>query len=118
MKMIPRGIGRGWVVCFCCKAEVSLDGKSETLRHDMASFVENYEEGMKIRGMFLSQGSNCFLDYRDCEPHRVQLKLGACDNHLRNLESLCNSLIDQVITAEKIAAAIAELKEVINEPTR
>ena len=49
------------------------------------------------------------LDYREHEPDYVQVKVGACDQHLPALQLLheaCRE--DRRITAERIASAISD----------
>jgi len=89
MNFKPRGIGNGWTVCFCCKHPLpDCSAQSKKSLNDMAAFVDSYEDACKIKAMFLYQGSNCFVDYRDFEPNWIQIKVGACDKHLKNLELL------------------------------
>lgn len=75
----PRGIGKNWGACMVC------GGKDQDLQNDCAFFVPSRETGEAIVAMF-KQGAK--LDYRDFEPHWVQVKITACDEHLSRLEML------------------------------
>ena len=111
----PRGIGANWLACFLCKGikdgysdlkdnedEPSGEVVSSTLdddgihyhggyyscQPDMAAVVNGKDSGIKIVKMFQAEGCTAFLDYRPNQPKHVQVKVGACDNHLPNLEEL------------------------------
>lgn len=91
-----RGIGLDWTPgCFIC-------GGKKRLLNNIAAFVQNKEAGKRVVGMF-SQGA--WLDYRDFEPDRVQVKIGACNTHLPNLEKLHELTRDGFITSVRISAA-------------
>ncbi len=50
--------------------------------------------------------SGAQLDYRDYEPDRVQVKIGACDEHLGNLQRLdLATATDGVINASQVEEA-------------
>lgn len=78
----PRGIGMDSCQCFCCPKSGS-DGRE--LMHNVAAFVQCRESGERVVRMF---GRGAWLDYRDFEPDRVQVKVGACDAHREQLEAL------------------------------
>ena len=67
--------------CFVC-------GGKEGLHDNIAAFVQCKESGQRILNMF-SCGAR--LDYREFEPDRVQVKIGACKKHLENLKKLDDS---------------------------
>jgi hypothetical protein len=47
------------------------------------------------------------LDYRESEPDRVQVKIGACDKHFKCLEELENVMYDEnVLARDDIERAI------------
>jgi hypothetical protein len=82
--------------CFVC-------GGGFDLRHNIAAFVVTKEAGERVVTM-LEMGAR--LDYREQEPDRVQVKIGACNHHLPNLERL-NELTrhDGIITSQRITEA-------------
>ncbi len=93
----PRGIGQDWIDCFICGSD------SHEPRRNLAAFVQCKAAGERIVAMF-EKGAR--LDYRDYEPDRVQVKVGACDVHdqnLRRLHELTSG--DSVINTDRIAAA-------------
>jgi hypothetical protein len=78
----PRGIGTDTTPgCFVC-------GGASGLYANIAAFVQCREAGERVVQMF-QQGAR--LDYRDYSPDRVQVKVGACKQHLPNLQSLNNA---------------------------
>lgn len=93
-----RGIGLETTPgCFVC-------GGNECLHNNVAAFVQCKTSGERVVGMF-PHGAR--LDHRDSEPDRVQVKVGACDVHLPNLERL-NALVgDGVISEQKVTQATA-----------
>ena len=99
----PRGIGLDDCTCFICGAH-DRDGQGHTLLSNIAAFVKCKAAGERVVEMF-QQGAR--LDYRDFEPDYVQVKVGACNTHLLNLEKLLELTRDGVITTEKIASAMA-----------
>jgi hypothetical protein len=75
----PRAIGLDWTPgCFCC-------GGERGLHYNISFFVPSRETGEVVASLF---ASGAFLDYRDFEPNWIQVKVGACDDHLPNLEHL------------------------------
>jgi hypothetical protein len=81
-----RGIGMDYVDCFVCPDVQSLRSRTHrTLQHNIAGFVECREAGERVVKMF---GRGARLDYRESEPDRVQVKIGACDDHLPRLRAL------------------------------
>jgi hypothetical protein len=133
----PRGIGSNCLACFVCDGikdgYTKLDAETRepageqvpsertddgvhyrghgyhSNQPDMAAFVDSKEAGERVVGMFQQQGSRAFLDFRPSEPNWVQVKIGACDDHLPNLEGL-QTLVhetDGMITPTMIAASLA-----------
>lgn len=94
----PRGLGGDITPgCFVC-------GGEERRYHNIAAFVQCREAGERVVAMF-SQGAR--LDYRDFEPDRVQVKIGACNRHIANLEKLYGlTQSSRVITDKCISAAM------------
>mgnify|MGYP003419590450 CR=1 FL=1 len=92
-----RGIGTDMTPgCFIC-------GGDSNFRNNIAAFVKTREAGARVVSMF---ETGARLDYRENEPDRVQVKIGACDEHKPNLEKLlllCRG--DGIITTAKIAEA-------------
>jgi len=74
-----RGLGTDMTPgCFVCGGERSYYS-------NIAAFVQCKEAGERVVSMFKSGAR---LDYRDFEPDRVQVKIGACSSHRANLEAL------------------------------
>ena len=74
-----RGIGMDYTPgCFVC-------GGEEGLYSNIAAFVRTKAAGERVVNIF-TYGAR--LDYREFEPDHVQVKIGACETHLRNLEKL------------------------------
>lgn len=86
-----RGVGNNWYPCFIC-GHKPLNG----CQHDLAGFVDAKQvnelaisvHSHPILSMAFHAGVLANLDYRASEPHRVQVKFGACGEHLPNLELL------------------------------
>lgn len=98
-----RGIGLDDCTCFVCETH-DRDGRGHCMLHNIAAFVQGKEAGERVVAMF-PRGAR--LDYRDFEPDRVQVKIGACDSHLSNLEKLNELTQDGVITEARITEARA-----------
>lgn len=81
--------------CFVC-------GGVGGMYSNISGFVRCKAAGERVVAMF-STGAR--LDYRTFEPDRVQVKIGACDGHLRSLEMLDRLVKDGVITDQKIKEA-------------
>lgn len=79
----PRGIGNNWLKCFVCG-----EGGGDKVQSDMAAFVQDKESGQRVVAMFAGIESLAVLDFRPHEPDWVQVKVGACEQHLPQLESL------------------------------
>ncbi len=116
-RFCPRGIGRNWLRCFICGGPEGPALKEDGVRFeigvggcqaDIASYVEGRAGGLRVQAMFVEAGLHAFLDYRPNEPGYVQLKLGACKEHLPNLERLgrLTSQCGGWITPEIILAAV------------
>lgn len=103
-KFSSRGIGLEQTPgCFVC-------GGPKTLHNNIAAFVHCKEAGERLVDMF--EGKGAYLDYREHEPDRVQVKIGACDQHLSELERLDNITHEagDKISVQMIQEAYAALK--------
>lgn len=96
-----RGIGLDSCTCFICGTR-DRDGKGHTMLNNIAAFVQCKEAGERVVAMF-QQGA--WLDYREYEPDRVQVKIGACNQHLPNLKRLDQLCKDGVIKPEMVKVA-------------
>src|SRR3989344_4039782 len=93
-----RGIGLETTPgCFVC-------GGDKRLYNNIAAFVQCKEAGERAIAMFPQAAR---LDYRDFEPDRIQVKIGACDVHLPNLQKLDELTRNGVITNMHISEARA-----------
>lgn len=93
-----RGVGYDQTPgCFVC-------GGGEKLRNNIAAFVQCKKSGERVVNMF---GYGARLDYREYEPDRVQVKVGACDCHLPNLKKLDSLTREGIIIAAHISEARA-----------
>ncbi len=115
----PRGVGNNWTPCFICGHK-----PQQKCQYDMAAFVDpNLITKFQalstvdpiidhpITTFFHENDIYAELDYRQHEPNRVQLKLGACGEHvpnLRLLEALCYG--DGKITQFRLTMCIPERK--------
>ncbi len=63
-----------------------VHGGEEKLYNDLSGFVQTKEVGEKFVGLF--QGKGATLDCQGNEPPLFQVKIGACDRHLPNLNYL------------------------------
>jgi hypothetical protein len=78
-KFRPRGIGTDWCPgCYVC-------GVGEGSMSNIAAFVDSKEDGEAILAWF---DGSAKLDFRPHEPNWIQVKVGACPNHLPCLEAL------------------------------
>lgn len=93
----PRGIGTDVTPgCFVC-------GGPKGGYNNISAFVQGKAAGERVVGMF-TQGA--WLDYREHSPNRVQVKVGACQFHLKNLQMLDQLTLENgIITAEMITVA-------------
>lgn len=100
-----RGIGLENCDCFVCGTRDRYgDGTGHFMLNNIAAFVQCKAAGERVVAMF-SQGA--YVDYRDYEPDRVQVKIGACDQHLKNLqllEGLC--IQESIIKPEMVSEAM------------
>jgi len=79
LKFRPRGIGLDSCPgCFVC-------GGESQMMNNISGFVDSKEDGEKIVFWF---ESGARLDCRKSEPDWIQVKIGACEKHLPNLEKL------------------------------
>ena len=89
----PRGIGLDVCPgCFVCGKEKRTDDPTKSsYLNNISAFVKSKEEGEEICSMFGTLGDINLrprLDYRPSEPKWIQVKVGACDQHLPNLKHL------------------------------
>lgn len=112
----PRGTGLGCLACFICKHGRTWGGDTVPLsklphngigysgayQTDMACFVRNEESGKRVVQMFGDCGFHVFLDFRAYEPHWVQVKLGACEDHKEWLKCLADLTCCGHISQEKV----------------
>lgn len=95
-----RGIGlESNLTCFVC-------GNKEGMLNNIAAFVQTKDAGERVVAMFTAVNGGARLDYRDYEPDRVQVKVGACDQHQSNLATLDRMCGDGRITPESITASL------------
>jgi len=94
LSLYTRGIGMDWVPCFIC----GKVGEKNGVNHNIAAFVRNKEEGDIMRLWF----TTAWHDYRPSEPNCDQLKIGACNDHLVNLEILNNLIGENNIINQKM----------------
>lgn len=80
-----RGIGLDVCpCCFVCGATQRAPGANHYL-NNIAAFVASREEGASIVEWFEGKAA---MDFREKEPNWIQVKVGACDLHLANLQAL------------------------------
>ena len=114
----PRGVGNNWYACFICGHK-----PQQKCQYDMAAFIDSSLitkvtigdttiVDHPLRTLFwendLLIGE---IDYREYEPNRVQLKIGACGEHKPNLEllaALCYG--DGRLTEARLRLCIPERK--------
>lgn len=93
-----RGIGSDFTPgCFMCGGESGF-------HENISAFVQCKESGERVVEMF-RQGVR--LDYREHEPDRVQVKIGACKKHSTHLEHLNKLVGEGIITEEMIKEVIS-----------
>ncbi len=104
-----RGIGMDKTPgCFVCGGKRTLEPGRKykmSLHTNIAGFAQCKDAGVRIVEMF--KGKGCWMDYRDFEPDYIQVKIGACKEHLDNLRKLMNLTreADGIITDAMIKAA-------------
>jgi len=81
--------------CFVC-------GVQQPLYSNFAAFVRTKAIGEQIVGMFLY---GAWLDYREFEPTWIQVKVGACDDHVPHLQLLSEET--KAISQRRIAEITA-----------
>lgn len=95
-----RGIGKDWTPgCFVC-------GGEKELYFNISMFVQSKTDGESVVSLF-KQGAK--LDWRQQEPGWIQVKIGACEEHLENLETL-NSILENGVITEAIITQSMECK--------
>lgn len=100
-----RGVGLDFgVSCFVCGAQRRAEDVNDAM-NNIAAFVRCKAAGERVVALF--RGGSARLDYRDFEPDRVQVKVGACDAHVGNLGRLHALSADGIITADRVGQARA-----------
>lgn len=90
------------VAGYCCRHPHVLQDE-----HRVFGFVSSKPGGERVVAMFrVHHLGSARLDYRDWEPHYIQVKVGACNAHLPNLEALEESCADGTINEQRILEAI------------
>lgn len=85
-KFAPRGIGLDMCPgCFVCGVLDEGSFRAKAMMNNISGFVASREQGEAIAGWFKA---GAWLDYREHEPTWLQVKIGACDKHLPNLQKL------------------------------
>jgi hypothetical protein len=98
----PRGIGSNWLPCYICN-----QGGKDKVQSDMSAFVSDKSAGERVVVMYEELGLYAKLDFRPSEPNWVQVKVGACNKHLPNLEKLTETCSkDNKISPFKIAQSL------------
>jgi hypothetical protein len=97
----PRGVGMdNSPGCFVC-------GGDEGMYPNVAAFVQCKEAGERVVALF-ARGAR--LDYRDFEPDRVQVKIGACKAHEAGLVYLARHVCKSIKAADvELAIAAATI---------
>lgn len=92
------GIGLGVTPgCFCC-------GRGEGTHHCITALVDSKEAGERIVRLFEGKGACLVFDPKN--PSIVQVRIGACDEHLLRLERLLSfCAADLRITPERVRKA-------------
>lgn len=86
LQFSTRGIGLDACTgCFVCKATARSEKETNSYMSNISAFVKSKAEGEKIVEWF---GFGAWLDFREHERDWIQIKIGACDNHIPQLESL------------------------------
>lgn len=101
-----RGLGRDKVPsCFVCGEILSGEDRKGPYAHNIAAFVQTKEAGERVVAMFGGKGAR--LDYREREPDHLQVKVGACEAHVSNLERLhqITHAAGRIIREDTLAAA-------------
>ena len=109
LKFGSRGIGLDICpCCFVCGTKIRDDeaaARGNDYLHNIAAFVDTKEEGEKIVNMFVR---GAYLDWRKSEPEWIQVKVGACTQHLPNLQKL------NIITSYYNRIRLAHIEEARN----
>ncbi len=97
----PRGLGTDWSPgCFVC-------GGAAGPYANVAAFVECRVAGERVVAMFPRGGA--WLDYREREPDRVQVKVGACAAHAGSLRALMRvTAAEQRVTVAMVRGAAGD----------
>lgn len=97
-----RGLGmESSLCCFVCGAS------SAGYTNNISGFVTSKAGGERVVAMLTERHEGAArLDYRDWEPHYIQVKVGACNTHRSNLGALHESCTDGTISGQRILEAI------------
>lgn len=103
-----RGVGLDVVPgCFVCGATKRDPAAVNGYLHNIAAFVNSPAAGRMLESWFSGRART---DFRDAEPHRIQLKVGACERHLPRLNRLHEKTrVHNVIRK-------LDIEELVNEP--
>jgi len=97
-----RGLGADAVDCFVCGE------KCNHVFANISGFVTTKESGQRIADMFQCGAR---LDFRPSEPSWIQVKIGACKQHLINLELLNQVVKDGFINKKRIEYAMQKSED-------
>ena len=132
----PRPIGSNWLSCFVCggikdgvsdldehnepagdvvKSKLSEDGVHysggyHSVQPDMSAFVDDEAAGETVVEMFNAEDCNAFLDFRPSQPNHVQVKVGACETHLPNLQELQRLASQNNVISRELSRQAKELE--------
>jgi uncharacterized Fe-S cluster-containing MiaB family protein len=85
-KWVCRGVGMEWTPgCFICGYDKLSEKSGTELHANVSAFVSSKKEGKELVTLF---GKGTYLDYRPREPNWIQVKVGACKAHKKNLNLL------------------------------
>lgn len=93
-----RGKGANWYDCSFCGTKGSGNG----VQTDMAAFVDGKQGGEAVVALFGNFGVKANLDFRPHEPTWVQVKLGACEDHVEILDKIMEHTLFGSIDAEAL----------------
>lgn len=123
-RFAPRGTGLDACPgCFVCGADKRNPEANNNYLNNIAAFVASRADGEAVMAWFASErGPGAWLDYRPHEPHRIQLKIGACDAHLPQLQALYaltrvygvirqRDIVDACAGVQAVAASAPDAKE-------
>lgn len=89
LRFSSRGVGLDICPgCYVCGATVRHEGANDYL-NNISAYVSSVQDGEEIVSWFKRGGAR--LDVRPREPGYLQVKIGACDAHVDNLQRLSNA---------------------------